>query len=252
MENKLKKKSINTVIYLLLAAMFICVVLISVYTIASKTSKPTPAVVDSTSAAVKNETGKSDTEMEPVNAVPDTSDDVEASITPTEDNDDTLPVAVTDGEELPVSIATRYFVLPVNGTPAKEFEIDIPVYSITMNDYRAHTGIDITAPVGSMVVSASTGTISRIWSDPLMGRSVTIDHGDGIFTTYMNLADELDINVELGAKVSMGQAIGSVGESSLIEIAEEPHIHLEMKINGNFVDPLEYISVGNYDDSVYE
>jgi murein DD-endopeptidase MepM/ murein hydrolase activator NlpD len=251
MENKIKKKSINTIIYLLLAAMFVCVVLISVYTVASKTSKPTPDAVDTTLSAILTEPVVEQTSAEPVNATPETSEAISASAD-TEEEPAPLPVAVTDGEDIPTSIDVRYFVLPVSGVPAKGFEIDIPVYSITMNDYRAHTGVDITAPIGSKVLAASTGVISRVWNDPMMGRCVTIDHGDNIFTTYMNLADELDKIVEVGAKVSMGQVIGAIGETSLVEIAEEPHLHLEMKINGNYVNPLDYISVGNYDDSVYE
>ena len=57
---------------------------------------------------------------------------------------------------------------------SKDFEIDIPVYSLTMNDYRAHTGIDIAASLGSEVVAASSGIVCRVWSDPMMGQSVTI------------------------------------------------------------------------------
>ena len=41
----------------------------------------------------------------------------------------------------------------------------------------------------------------------------------------------------------MGQVIGYVGDSALVEIAEEPHVHLEMKINGDYVDPLDYVTV---------
>ena len=76
-----------------------------------------------------------------------------------------------------------------------------------------------------------------------MGRSVTIDHGDGIYTTYQNLAEDIAEGIEVGGTVEMGQVIGYVGDSALVEIAEEPHVHLEMKINGDYVDPLDYVTV---------
>ncbi|MCI8388663.1 MAG: peptidoglycan DD-metalloendopeptidase family protein [Clostridiales bacterium] len=265
MENKIKKKSINTVIYLLLAAMLVCVVFVSVYTVAGKRSKPTPNPDDTldtlnsdTSANTDPVTGESkpsgkdktdaktlDTDKANDTTPADTSAD-SAAVT----DADTLPTAITDGEELPASIEARYFVMPVNGIAMKGFDIDVPVYSLTMNDYRAHTGIDISAPIGSDVISVSSGTVCRIWNDPMMGRSVTVDHGDGIYSTYMNLADELSPEIMVGTKIALGQAIGTVGESALIEIAEEPHVHLEMKINGQYVDPFEYISVSNDIDDI--
>ena len=49
--------------------------------------------------------------------------------------------------------------------------------------------------------------------------------------------------IEVGGTVEMGQVIGYVGDSALVEIAEEPHVHLEMKINGDYVDPLDYVTV---------
>lgn len=256
MENKLKKKSINTVIYLLLAAMLVCVVFVSVYTVASKRSKPPvdSDVIDSGTGEVSDKTDdKSDsaavTDTSAVTDKTDTSASESASVTDPAGED--TPSAVTEPTELPTSVDLRCFVLPVDGTPAKEFEIDIPVYSLTMNDYRAHTGVDISTAVGSDVLAASSGVICRIWSDPMMGRSVTIDHGDGIYTTYMNLAEEVDPALEVGGRVELGQRIGSVGETSLTEIAEEPHLHLEMKIGGQYVNPLDYIEASAELESEY-
>ena len=134
---------------------------------------------------------------------------------------------------------------------SKDFEIDIPVYSLTMNDYRAHTGVDIAASLGSEVVAASSGVVCRVWSDPMMGQSVTIDHGDEIYTTYMNLSPEIPEGITVGAKVTMGQTIGSVGDTSLTEIAEEPHLHFEIKVDGQYADPLDYIAVSDIPENSY-
>ena len=253
MENKFGKKSINTVIYLLLAAMLAAMVFVSVYTVASKRrgedKTPDPAVSsDSTSPAgtpsgnikdpdtAKNpETtdGKPESTAESASVTPETKPAAEVGALPANEDD-----------EKPLSTADHYFVMPVNGFITKAFEIDIPVWSATMCDYRAHPGTDIAAGVGSEVLAASSGIVCKVYNDPMMGRAVTIDHGDNIYTTYMNLGEEVLVSV--GEKVAMGQAIGSVGTSSLTELAEEPHLHLEMKIGGKYADPLEYMAAGEY------
>ena len=266
MENKAKKKSINTVIYLLLAAMFACVVFISIYTVASKkgkeknpdtdldyVSEKMPETVDTSAGELLPDETEAGAKTSPEQG----DENAQAEVTeagagvgdggPAGD----IPTALTDSEESDKVSATRYFVLPVNGIPGKTFEVDIPVYSVTMNDYRAHTGVDISAPVGTQVVAASSGRIARIWSDPMMGRSVMIDHGDDICTIYQNLAEDLAEGLEVGAKIEMGAEIGRVGESALIEIAEEPHVHLEMKVDGKYVDPLGYISASGDIESYY-
>ncbi len=258
MENQTKKNSVNTVIYLLLAVMLAAVVFVSVYTVASKRSRrEAPDTTDSVSEVSpddpripvtsasdipENETGidaSASTDGTPAD-VADVDTAVNADPDSAANPEDDQAAAVTDNGS---DVGKRVFALPVDGIPGKAFETDIPVYSITMNDYRAHTGVDISASVGTKVLASSSGHIARIWSDPMMGRSITIDHGDGIYTTYQNLAEDIAEGIEVGGTVEMGQVIGFVGDSALVEIAEEPHVHLEMKINGDYVDPLDYITV---------
>ena len=257
MENKIRKKSINTVIYLLLAAMLVCVLFVSIYTVASK--RP-GAKTDDVTSAVDTTTAKTsvttDASVSTDAAVTDDSADIDVDVDADDEPvdavvEDTLPTAETGDEELPVTVDVRYFVSPVAGMTSKDFEIDIPVYSLTMNDYRAHTGVDIAASLGSEVVAASSGVVCRVWSDPMMGQSVTIDHGDEIYTTYMNLSPEIPEGITVGAKVTMGQTIGSVGDTSLTEIAEEPHLHFEIKVDGQYADPLDYIAVSDIPENSY-
>ena len=49
----------------------------------------------------------------------------------------------------------------------------------------------------------------------------------------------------------MGQTIGSVGDTSLTEIAEEPHLHFEIKVDGQYADPLDYIAVSYIPENSY-
>lgn len=251
MEKKAKKISINMVIYLLLAAMFIAVIAISIFTTASKRRGENPDTTLSDSLGEDDTTLPRESETKNPARTPATSDTVSSGET-TAGTDKNKPASKDTEEDVAVGTELRYFVIPVVGSISKTFEVDIPVYSLTMNDYRAHTGVDIAAELGSEVVTASSGTVCKVWNDPLMGRCIMVDHGDDIYTTYMNLSVESGSELDVGAKVSMGQAIGTVGESALIEIAEEPHLHLEMKVDGNYVNPLEYMGVSAEQDMAYE
>ena len=132
-------------------------------------------------------------------------------------------------------------VSPVVGEVTKSHSIDMPVFSTTLNEWRVHTGIDISADEGAEVFAAADGTVSRVFSDPLLGKSVEITHEGGIVSVYSNLA-VTDIAVKEGDAVKSGALIGLVGDSSLSELAEEPHLHFAVKVNGVSVNPLDYIS----------
>lgn len=132
------------------------------------------------------------------------------------------------------------FSLPVNGTLVKGHDATTQVFSSTMKDYRVHLGLDITTEQNAIVCAAAEGTVSQIWEDPMMGNCIAVIHGGDACTIYKNLADELPEGIEEGVKVQAGQAIGYVGESAMIEMAEEPHLHFEMTVGGISVDPLTY------------
>lgn len=133
--------------------------------------------------------------------------------------------------------------MPVDGTVIKEHDLLHAVYSATMNDYRVHRGIDIEAELGSDVVSVADGVIMEIGADPFMGTTVTVDHGDGLISVYKNLAPELADGIKVGNEISAGSVIGSVGESAIIEIADEPHLHLELTLKDEPIDPSELLDV---------
>ncbi len=132
-------------------------------------------------------------------------------------------------------------VSPVVGEVTKQHSIDTPVFSTTLNEWRVHTGIDISAEDGSEVYAAADGTVTRVYSDPLLGKSVEISHGGGIVSVYSNLA-ATDIAVKEGDEVKSGALIGLVGDTSLSELAEESHLHFAVKVDGVSVNPLDYIS----------
>ena len=117
----------------------------------------------------------------------------------------------------------------------------IPEYSISMNDYRTHAGIDIEGDIGSNVRAVADGFITEIRDDPLMGKTVVISHDGEITSIYMNLQTALPQNIVVGAYILAGDVIGGVGQSSMIEMSDVPHLHFEMKLDGVHVDPFDYI-----------
>lgn len=162
---------------------------------------------------------------------------------------ETTPPADTEGEKKPVDTGSSQvenklpsFILPVSGALSKKHDPTLQVYSTTMNDYRVHLGVDIVTEANAPVYAAADGTVSKIWKDPLMGYCIAVQHAGDCLTIYKNLAEELPDGMAEGIKVRSGQLLASVGESAMIEVAEEPHLHFEMTVGGLPVDPLEYFS----------
>ena len=73
-----------------------------------------------------------------------------------------------------------------------------------------------------------------------MGYCMAIEHSGDCFTIYKNLSETLPEGIAEGTKVRAGQLVASVGESAMVEIADEPHLHFEMTVADLAVDPLEY------------
>lgn len=142
-----------------------------------------------------------------------------------------------EGDRDPLSMR-----LPVNGKLMKGHDATLQVYSNTMGDYRVHLGVDISTPENGEVCAAADGKVSKVWTDPLMGQCLAVDHGNDVLTVYKNLSSELADGIAEGKSVKAGQTIGHVGDSAMLEMAEEPHLHFEVTVNGIQVDPLEYFS----------
>ena len=132
------------------------------------------------------------------------------------------------------------FIVPVNGVLSSTHDPDVQVFSPTMNDYRVHLGVDLVTKESAPVYSAADGTVSKIWVDPLMGYCIAVSHSGDCVTVYKNLADTLPEGIAEGVAVRSGQLIATVGNSAMVEVASEPHLHFEMTVGDLAVDPLEY------------
>lgn len=130
------------------------------------------------------------------------------------------------------------FAMPVDGEISKPYS-KLPVYSITLDDWRSHEGVDIEAAEGDAVFSAEKGCVTNVGRDPLLGVYIRIDHGNGTETLYASLHSET--TVQEGQNIEKHHQIGYVGKTSVSEGAQNPHIHFEIKVNGRRENPEEYI-----------
>ena len=131
------------------------------------------------------------------------------------------------------------FIKPVDGEISKEYAKDNLVYSETLKEWTTHLGIDIKADKTTVVKAAEAGTIKSIKNDPRYGLTIVIDHGNGYESIYANLlTSEFVVENE---KVEKGQSIGTVGNTAVFEIADEPHLHFEIQKDSIQVDPNLYI-----------
>ncbi|MGC2872423.1 murein hydrolase activator EnvC family protein [Ihubacter sp. rT4E-8] len=100
--------------------------------------------------------------------------------------------------------------------------------------YTGHTGIDIGVGMNSPVYAAADGRVIVAGSYGGYGYAVVIDHGSGISTLY---GHNSSVNVSVGQNVSRGQVIASSGSTG---VSTGPHLHFEVRVNGAYVDPMQY------------
>ena len=146
----------------------------------------------------------------------------------------------TPSVSTPVEDKLPSFVLPVSGALSSKHDADMQVFSNTMNDYRVHLGVDIVTTASAPVYAAADGKVDKIWEDVLMGYCIAIKHSGNCYTIYKNLSETLPEGIAEGVSVRSGQLIASVGDSAMVEVAQEPHLHFEMTVADLGVDPLEY------------
>ncbi len=98
-----------------------------------------------------------------------------------------------------------------------------------------HPGIDIAVPSGTPIQAAAAGTVSIAGPESGYGNYTCIDHGGGISTCY---AHQESISVSVGQQVSQGQVIGI---SDCTGLCFGPHVHFEVRVNGQVTDPMAYL-----------
>ena len=101
-----------------------------------------------------------------------------------------------------------------------------------------HAGIDIAAPLGTPVMAAADGVVVAVGHTAVgYGNYVAIAHGGGIATLYGHL---LETDVKVGDRVVRGQPIGLEGSTGF---STGPHVHFELRVNDQVIDPMPYLPV---------
>jgi len=105
-----------------------------------------------------------------------------------------------------------------------------------------HTGVDISAPTGTAVRVTADGIVTLAqFTSGGYGRMVVVDHGGGVETYYAHLSR---IFVQVGQGVRRGATVGAVGSTGRVTA---PHLHYEVRIGGNPVNPYNYMKSAIFD-----
>ena len=102
---------------------------------------------------------------------------------------------------------------------------------------RLHEGLDFRADIGTEVFATGEGVVKYAGRRGTYGNLLEIDHGYGYITRYAHLSGFAD-GIRTGAKVERGQLIAYSGNTG---VSQGPHLHYEIRINGNSVDPLNFL-----------
>ena len=144
--------------------------------------------------------------------------------------------------------APHLYVLPLSNTVQKPFSVNGPLYCETMKDWRLHLGADFAGEEGQTVVAVTRGTVISVKNDPLWGGVVEINHGVGVITRYCGVK----AIVKKGDQVEIGESIGDL-QTIPCECARPPHLHLEMSVDGQLIDPVAAIALDvRYADTIRE
>ncbi len=132
-------------------------------------------------------------------------------------------------------VRAENFVLPLSNTIVKNASLSDLVYSKTMEDWRVHNGVDFSGTTGDPVKAINNGIVLSVKDDALWGTVVEIDHGEGMTVRYCGLGKGSTVNE--GDTVNINDKVGNLSVIP-IESADGTHLHLEVLIDGKYVDPI--------------
>ncbi len=160
-------------------------------------------------------------------------------------NPDDTPVVATNPDGTPVTVPNNPVkkplktVSPLEGQTVAVYAMDSLTYNATTRDWRVHNGVDIAAETGTQVCAAADGEVYTVYEDEQMGMTVVIRHEDGYATKYSSL--DKAVAVKPGDTVTAGQAIGTVGNTALMESAIGDHVHFAVTCDGEPVNPTDFL-----------
>lgn len=129
---------------------------------------------------------------------------------------------------------TKDFIFPVESP----FVTDPYGYTRTTGQYSiAHKGVDFRAGETTKVLAMNRGVVRLVKTFRNYGKTVVVDHGQGVMTFYMHLSK---IKVNQGELVLPGRVLGYAGQTGY---AEQPHLHLTVRIGNISIDPMQFLAL---------
>src|SRR5262249_15792510 len=143
-----------------------------------------------------------------------------------------LDALVTHLEDQSAQLASTPSIAPTKGWITSGFGYRISPFT---GSRELHRGLDIAGRMRTPVAAPADGDVLFVGHKPGFGTCVTLRHGYGMETVYGHLADSV---VKQGQHVARGDRIGLMGNSGR---STGPHLHYQVQVNGNPVDPQNYI-----------
>lgn len=140
------------------------------------------------------------------------------------------------GTVTPKNYVKSEYIVPMNSKITSSFG-KARVYNSTLNGY--HSGTDFRAKIGTPIIASNSGKVVLAQDRFYAGKSIVIDHGQGIYTCYYHLSE---FKVKEGDMVEKAQIIGLSGDTGRIT---GPHLHFSVRVGGLQVDPLQLIALLN-------
>ncbi len=160
---------------------------------------------------------------------------------PQQDSVDSLAVSIRQTTVTASRSGSKTTTKTQTASRTIDTEFSWPVTGIITSPYGPrkggfHHGIDIATASGTDVKAAKAGIVTTAgWYSSIYGNAILLDHGDGTTSFYAHLSEIL---VKIDEKVKKGEVIGEVGETGN---ATGPHLHLEIRVDGEIVNPRKYL-----------
>lgn len=145
----------------------------------------------------------------------------------------------TSGQSDRLSFSDQSKILwPVNGDVILNYSMDKSIYFSTLNQYKYHPAIVISAPVGSEVHCAARGKVSKIYVNEETGTTVLMQLGKGYDAVYGQLKE---VAVEEGDVVEQGSLIGYVSEPTKYYTLEGSNLYFQLLKKSQPINPMDYM-----------
>ncbi len=132
-------------------------------------------------------------------------------------------------ENMPEVNGVKLAYLPITGTITSRYGASSRIR------HSNHTGLDIAAPLGTPIKVVASGIVISANYHSSYGNIIKVDHGNGLETWYAHTSK---MYVEEGQQVKAGEVIAAVGSTGN---STGPHLHLEIRLNGEHIDPQKYL-----------